>query len=270
MALRLGVALEGGGARCAAQAGALAALSELGILPSYYAGCGAGALVAALAATGTLSEQAVLNFQKALCYSGFLRERRLHRLLRDTFGESLLRDTPPVAMPTVDLETGAVQVLASMLPVRPDPRPWSRQSLVAGAVRAAMATPGALPPVRWRGRRLLGGGMLRGTLPTILRTMGAERVLVVRVLDAGCAAHETHPAAQAICACAMVAMPPPPCDICITVTGYAPDQGVLDPKTVRLLWDAGRAAALRALPALREMLGDHDGKILPFPGEAKV
>ncbi len=267
VAIQLGIALEGGGARCAAQVGALLTLFDMGIRPTLYAGCGAGALVASLAACGLLSEEQVDSFARAVQRNSLLRGRAINHRLSALFGGMPMREVPPLAMPAIDMESGAVQVLSSMLPVRPDPRPWSRQALVSGAVRASMAAPGVLSPVRWRGRRLSGGGALRGTLPTILRSMGAERVVCIRVLDAGCALHETHPAAQALCGHAMIAMPPPPqCDMLITVNGYAPERGVLDRRTLPVLLEAGRHAAMKALPALETLIGGKAGKILLFPG----
>lgn len=265
MAMRLGIALEGGGARCAAQAGALLALHEMGIRPSLYAGCGAGALVAALAACDMLSEEAIRPFAKAARWHAASRTRIINRRLRAQFGAIPLKDARPLAMPTIDMQSGAVQVLSSMLPTRPDPRPWSRQSLASTAVRCAMAAPGVLPPVAWRAHRLCGGGHLRGTLPTILRAMGADQMVCIRVLDAGCAQYETHPAALALCAHAMVAMPPSAYDMIISVEGYAPHVGVLDTRTVSALFEAGRAAAIRALPSLELLTGNKAGKIVLFP-----
>ncbi len=265
MVIRIGVALPGGGMRCAAQAGVLIKLFEMGIRPAYYAGCGAGALVAALAATDALSDKQVETFSKAARYNARCRALTLERLLRKTFGAVPLREANGLAMPTIDLETGAVQVLASALPVIPDPRPWSRQAMIANAVRASMGTPGVLAPVNWRGRKLSGGGSLRGTLPTILRAMGAERIIVIQTMDVGCAQIETHPAALALCAHAMVAAPPPACDMLISVSGIMPGCGVLDTKTARPMLEAGKLAGIKALPGLEMLMGPQLGKIVPFP-----
>ncbi len=264
--MKLGIGLEGGGVRCAAQAGILGALLASGIQPYCYAGVGAGALVAALAVTDSLTEEVVFSMAKASYRNAALRNMALIKRLKNQFGGLSLRDAQQLAMPTVDLETGAVQVLASMLPIMPDPRPWSRQALISCAVRAAMAAPGVLPPMGWRGHRLMGGGFLRATLPTVLRAMGADRVVVLRVLDAGCAQYETHPAAHAICAHATVMAPPPHCDLVISVDGYSPIHGVLDRGGADIFYQAGRAAAIKALPALETLLGMRNGKILPFPG----
>jgi predicted acylesterase/phospholipase RssA len=266
MQMRLGVALEGGGVRCAAQAGALLALAEAGIRPALCAGCGAGALVAALAATGQLNKKQILDFAKVAAWPGFLRERALNKRLRARFGEATLRDARHLALPTIDLETGAVQVLASMLPIGPDPRPWSRQSSLGGAVRAAMATPGVLRPLHWRGRRLSGGGQLRGTLPTLLTAMGAQETLLIRVLDAGCAKHEIRPVALAALSHAVVAAPPPRCGLLIQVADYAPGRGALDVRAAEMLFEMGYQAGKQALPRLQSLLGRLGGKILPFPG----
>ena len=48
--MRLGVAFEGGGARCAAELGVLRALARAGVEPYAFAGCGAGAVAAAAGA----------------------------------------------------------------------------------------------------------------------------------------------------------------------------------------------------------------------------
>lgn len=264
--MRLGIALEGGGARCAAQAGALSAFAEAGIRPDLYAGCGAGALVAALAASDLLIEETAMDFTRALHYNAMLRNTLLNRLLRAQFGGMAMRDIRSLAVPAVDMESGAVQVLSSMLPVRPDPRPWSRQSLVSTAIRASMATPGVLPPVTWRGRRLAGGGGLRGTLPTILQAMGADHIVCIRVLDAGCAQFEKHPAALALCAHALIAAPPPRCDIMITISGYTQDKGVLDVRTAHMLYASGKVAGRKAVHQLEMLTGNRNGKILLFPG----
>ncbi len=263
--MKIGIGLEGGGVRCVAQAGILEVLFASGIQPDCYAGVGAGALVAAMAATDNLTEEAIA-MAKAAYRNASLRNMAVFKRLKEQFGGISLRDAHRLALPTVDLETGAVQVLASMLPLMPDPRPWSRQALISCAVRAAMATPGVLPPMGWRGHRLIGGGFLRATLPTVLRAMGADRVVILRVLDVGCAQFETHPAAQAICAHATVMAPPPHCDLVISVDGYSPIHGVLDRRGADVFYQAGRTAALKALPTLEMLIGAKNGKILLFPG----
>lgn len=266
MALRVGIALEGGGMRCAAQAGALMVLMQAGIQPACYAGCGTGALIAALAASGELSEKALHPFQAAASYNALFRNMRLNRCLHNQFSNLILREMPPLAMPTVDLETGIVQVLASMLPIRSDPRPWSRQALLYTAVRAAMATPGVLPPVNWRSRMLAGGDLLRNTLPAILHAMGADVSVCIRVLDAGCAQHETKPAALAICANAIVAAPPHHYDLLMTLGNYEKGYSVLGKQDVQALYGMGMVAAQKMMPSVKVITGQLGAKILQFPG----
>lgn len=270
MALRLGIALEGGGMRCAAQASALMTLIQAGIQPSCYAGCGAGALIATLAAGGELSERALRPFYAAASYHASLRNVRLNRCLRNQFGNLILRDMPSLAMPTMDLETGVVQVLASVLPMRSDPRPWSRQALLSSAVRAAMATPGVLPPINWRSRMLMGGGQLRATLPAILHAMGADVSICIRVLDAGCALHETNSAALAVCAHAMVAAPPHHYDLLMTMGNFEKGHGVLGRQDVQALYDMGRIAAQKMIPCVKAITGQLGAKILQFPGMTQM
>lgn len=263
--MRLGVAIESGGARCAAAAGVLLALQEAGIVPWAYAGCGAGGLVAALAACGELDEQAALRYAQAAGRLRGVRAGRVRDAVCRQLGNRLLREQPPLALPCIDLESGAVQVLASRLPVRPDPRPWSRQAHVSTAVLATLAAPGVMPPVPWRGRFLCGGGATRGLLPQLLCALGADVVLAVRVLGAGCGQWERHRTAQAICAHALIAAPPPRGEVVIALENYGPGKGVLDCARLPEFLEAGRLAARQALPALRRLtcLG---GNILLFPG----
>lgn len=263
--MRLGIALEGGGVRCMAQVGVLLTLLEAGIRPFAVAGCGAGALVAAMTASGTLSENAAKDFAKSAYRFTRLRAASVDSRLRAHFGGHSMREMGPVALPSIDMETGVVQVLSSVLPIRPDPRPWSRQALITTAVRASMAAPGAMPPVSWRSRRLLGGGQLRNTLPELLLAMGAERLITVRVLAAGCGQAETRRAALCLCAHALVAPEPPPADLVITIGGYERGSGVLSRRDAAAFLAAGRMAGMRALPQVRRLLGEERGKILSFP-----
>lgn len=266
MASRLGIALEGGGMRCAAQAGALAAMLAAGLQPSCFAGCGAGALVAAIAATGEITDDILQAFKGAASYNALMRDARINGALQNHFGGRALREARPLAMPTVDLETGIVQVFSSVLPERPDPRPWSRQALLSGAVRAAMATPGVLKPVRWRGRVLSGGGQLRNTLPGLLQAMGADVTVGIRVLDAGCARFETHPAALALCAHAMAGSPSYSYDLLIPISNFEKSQGVLEKQDMRALFALGQSAAICLLPRIKALSGQVGAKILQFPG----
>lgn len=264
--MRLGFALEGGGVRCMAQAGVLCALLEDGIRPYAYAGCGAGALVAALAASGTLTEESAMAFAKRAYRVKRLRVSLINAQLHTHFGGHSMREIGPVALPAIDQETGMVQVLSSVLPVIPDPRPWSRQSLIGTAIRASMAAPGVSPPVVWRTRRLSGGGFLRELLPELLSAMGAERTVTVRVLDVGCARMEKHAESLYLCAHALALPPPPVTDMLITIGGYEAGSGVLNRKAAGAFFEAGRLAAQKAIPQLRRMLGEERGKILVFPG----
>lgn len=266
MAVRLGIALEGGGMRCAAQAGVLSTMITAGIQPMCFAGCGAGALVAAIAANGEFTEKMFHTFQGVSSYNALLRNARINSCLQNHFGNRVLREAQPLAMPTVDLETGVVQVFSSVLPERPDLRPWSRQALLSGAVRAAMASPGVLKPVRWRGRILSGGGQLRNTLPSLLQAMGADITVCIRVLDAGCAQYETHPAALALCAHAMSGSPTYNYNVLIPVTGFNKTQGVLEKQDLKALFHLGQASANNALPRIKALTGQVGAKILQFPG----
>lgn len=262
----LGISLEGGGMRCMAQVGLLLELEAAGIVPDMYTGCGTGALVAAMAASHTLSEAAAMEFSKSAHGNARLRAMSIESRLRTHFGGHAMREAEPLALPSLDMETGNQQVLSSILPARPDPRPWSRQALITTAVRASMSPPGLMPPTTWRTRRLIGGGQLRDALPGLLLAMGATRILTVRVLDVGCVQAETDPQALSICAHAIEAPLPPHTDMLIVIGGYENGSGVLCRKNAQAYLEAGQLAARKALPQIQRMLGREKGKIVAFPG----
>lgn len=267
--MRLGIAFEGGGTRCAAGLGVLDALREFGLEPYAFAGCGAGALAAALGACGTPWEEMLRRFAPC-ARGGRVRQGRLVRALRQSFGERAVYGREHLAMPTVDLETGMARVHASVFPVRPDPCPWSRQTELWRALLAAMAVPGTLPPVEIRGRLLAGGGMLRATLPQLLRAMGAERVLCVRVLGADGAWEKESAAARAVRAATLLSVPARDAELLLTVENRFPSLGTLDARAMRELYAAGYETARCALPALRGKLIGPMGTILPFPTPPKA
>lgn len=201
------MALEGGGVRCAAQAGALSALSELGFVPNVIAGCGAGAWIAALYALGARGSDLLRMVQDVrqagswiarpsggirwmitgrLPKMGFFSLERAQRILRWQSTDALLQETSlPLAVLAWDVDGASVQVLASVLPQQPTLFAWSRYGTISQAVGASMALPGIGTPVLWRGRRLVGGSFLWPCLDPALEAMGATRILRLRVLSAG-------------------------------------------------------------------------------------
>ncbi|MCC2030597.1 patatin-like phospholipase family protein [Microbacterium allomyrinae] len=175
----LGLALSGGGAYGAAHVGVLQELRERGIRPGIVAGTSSGALVAAAYAADVpleAIEHAALAFRWSsiarmsltprlgLLDSGALTDA-IHRVLGD---DPLIEQLPRrFAAVATDLRTRQAVVL--------DAGPLNV------ALRATIAVPGLLPPVR-RGRQvLMDGGMVDNVPLEAARRLGAARVIVVRL-----------------------------------------------------------------------------------------
>ncbi|MDR2504567.1 MAG: patatin-like phospholipase family protein [Oscillospiraceae bacterium] len=218
----LGIALEGGGARCAAQAGALAALAEHGHEPDALAGCGGGAWVAGLYALGVRGgelKRLVLDMMKAAPWALQIRKSgfsigasggmksgvlccgdnsRLLRTLRwQTMDASLLDVVTPLAIPAYDIEAADELMLCSRHPGKPSSLLWNRNASLAQAIAAGACAPGIMPPLNWRGRWLVGGAARYMTLPDSLTDLGATRVLKIRVLTTKEAGQDAITLAQA-------------------------------------------------------------------------
>lgn len=176
---RLGLTLSGGGAFGAAHVGVLQVLEERGIRPGIVAGTSSGALVGAAYAAGIDSariEQIARRFRWRRIARWTLRPRWA---LLDSHAVTdavvaLLGEDPRIedlprrfAAVTTDVRTRRIVAL--------DTGPLST------ALRATMAVPGLLPPVRVGGRLLADGGMVDNVPFGTARELGAERVIVVRL-----------------------------------------------------------------------------------------
>ncbi|GAA1860064.1 patatin-like phospholipase family protein [Microbacterium koreense] len=175
----LGLALGGGGAYGAAHVGVLQVLEERGIRPSIVTGTSSGALVGAAYAAGLGVAQ----------IESVTREFRWRRIARWNMSPRWgLLDTHEIA-------TGLVQLLGEDPRIEQLPRRFgavatdlrTRRAVtiadgpLSRALRASIAVPGLLPPVRVGGRLLADGGMVDNVPFSAARGLGAERVIVVRL-----------------------------------------------------------------------------------------
>lgn len=117
----LGIAFSGGGARAAAHCGALQALQEYGIKPDIVSGTSAGALVAALYASGFTPKQMIevyrgLNFFKDIVTpsvpkGGLFDSHPLVELVRKQLPYNRLEELPiPTYVVASDMEHGVPKV----------------------------------------------------------------------------------------------------------------------------------------------------------------
>ncbi|MBB4141490.1 patatin-like phospholipase family protein [Microbacterium invictum] len=175
----LGLALSGGGAYGAAHVGVLQELAARGIRPGIAVGTSSGALVAAAYAAGVPLE-AIERAARAFRWSSIARMSLTPRLglldsgavtdaIHRTLGDDPLIEELPrrFAAVATDLKTRrAVTLDAGPLNI---------------ALRATIAVPGLLPPVRRGNQVLMDGGMIDNVPMGAARELGASTVIVVRL-----------------------------------------------------------------------------------------
>lgn len=278
----LGIALEGGGARCAAQAGALAALNDKGFAPECVAGCGAGAWIAGMYALGIRGEallRLVKDMRKAgpwmlrsrasamqmlikakLPESGALSASRVLRVLRWQTMETNLPDVRmPLAIAVWDVEAAEELMLASKLPKGPSSFSWNRQATLAQAISAATCVPGILPPISWRGRMLTGGGAYWSGLPDALRDLGADNVIRVRVMSVRDACADAASIAQAN------RLPRDTDEDGLLRVSLPIQAGLMDFDGCEAHYEMGYRACAEAIPKLTGFRMKLGGNVIPFP-----
>ena len=175
----LGLVLGGGGAFGAAHVGVLQVLAERGIQPGIATGTSSGALVAAAYAAGVDTptiERAARGFRWGAIARwsltprwGLLDTTAIADAVSAALGEDpLIEDLPRrFGAYATDLRTRQGVVL--------DRGPLSL------ALRATVAVPGLLPPVRRGDALLADGGMIDNVPVAAARALGASRVIVVRL-----------------------------------------------------------------------------------------
>ncbi len=121
--MRIGIALSGGGSRCIAQLGVLAALEEFGLHPAMISGSSGGAIVGALYASG-MAPEAIRDLLKEVKFKSLL-SLNLHRgsLYRFAGARALFRKylnveriealQLPFVCTMVDFDTGAIHYARS-------------------------------------------------------------------------------------------------------------------------------------------------------------
>jgi NTE family protein len=208
---RIGLVLGGGGARGIAHISVLRTLEELQVPVDCIAGTSMGALVGALYASGMRVDEietlirgvdwtTLFNDKLARPERSFRRKRDDELVLSQPgigigpkgikiapgllAGERIIlffeKLTEPVAT-TEDFDRLPIPFRA----VAADANSGEVVSIgdgdLAMAMRASMSIPGAFPPVEWRGRVLVDGGVASNLPVQIVRDMGADIVIAVDV-----------------------------------------------------------------------------------------
>lgn len=197
-AARITAVFGGGGAKAAAQIGALRALEEANLAPTRYVGTSMGGVIAAGAASGATAEELSRRFRAVkvtqvarprafaplagLWLRSLLRAEPLHETLRRLVPQRTFAELKhPLTLTTVDADTRELLTLGDGgldLPLQ-------------DALAASTALPVYYPPHEAAGRRLVDGG-LRAVLPLDVAAQ-FEADLVVAV-DVGPGFDEPPPA----------------------------------------------------------------------------
>ncbi|KTG16133.1 MULTISPECIES: patatin-like phospholipase RssA [unclassified Guyparkeria] len=174
----IGLALGSGAARGWAHIGVIHALEEVGIRPSMVAGCSIGALVGSGYASGSLD-----RLEK---WVRGIRSLDVMRLLDVRFGggliegDSLMKSLEKQVEP-VDIESLDVPFAAVATDLEAGREVWLRDGSLMQAVRASIAVPGLMSPVRHEDRWLVDGGLTDPVPVSLCRALGADIVIAVNL-----------------------------------------------------------------------------------------
>ncbi|HHY83546.1 MAG TPA: patatin-like phospholipase family protein [Clostridiales bacterium] len=202
--MRFGLALSGGATRGAAHIGAMKALAENGLHPSWISGTSAGSMVAALYACGySVSEMeeialslrkdiydtdylgiiaGVLQwiFTKDTAWDGIVKGKNLENLMKKLLGEKTMKDASiPLAITAVDINSGfTVMFVSSKRRLRDTKHTIYIDDVpIYQAVRASIAIPVVFRPIFIKGMRLVDGGVTESVPVNVLKQMGAGKVI---------------------------------------------------------------------------------------------
>jgi NTE family protein len=174
---RLGLVLGAGSARGWAHIGVLQTLDELGVKPEIVCGCSSGALVGASYVTGHLTTLAELvhslTWKSTLAYmdftwagGGLIEGRRIVRFFESNVEDIAIENARPIfGAVATDLHSGR--------------ETWFTRGSIIDAVRASIALPGLLTPLRLRDRWLVDGSLVNPLPVSLCRALGADIIIGV-------------------------------------------------------------------------------------------
>ncbi len=252
---KIGLALGGGAARGFAHVGVIQVLEEAGLRPQFVTGTSAGSLVAAIYASGksptqlqqvaeTMEEAAIADWILPIFNRGMLRGEALARYVNTQVGGALIETFPiPLGIVATDLHSGQ-----AILFQRGD---------TGTAVRASSAVPAVFQPVKIGEREYVDGGLVSPVPVRFARQMGAELVIGVDISadPQGNRANDTLQILLqtfAIMGKSINTYELKEADV--VVRPALSGTGSADFSSRRRSIEAGRAAMLVALPALRSKM----------------
>jgi NTE family protein len=177
--LKIGLALGGGAARGFAHVGVIAVLEEAGLKPQLVVGTSAGSLVAALYASGKTSaqlQQTALNMEEVAITDwmlpifgrGMFRGEALARYVNELVANRSIENMAiPLGIVATDLGNGQAVLF--------------QRGDTGAAVRASSAVPAVFVPVKIGAREYVDGGLVSPVPVRFARQMGADVVIAVDI-----------------------------------------------------------------------------------------
>lgn len=217
--MTIGLALSGGGAKGLAHIGVIEALKDYGINIDYIAGTSSGSIIAALYSAGytpnemlrivNMYKDKIIDVDKNIGFKflgslvskkvsikGFIKGNSLEKMLRKVLKYKQIEDITdvkfPLAIPTVDLNTGEIVyfwnktensenrtcLIEDSAKYDDQPSYYTKGDL-AGIIRASCSVPGVFAPKKIDEDFYVDGGVRVNTPVEVLRKMGADKVIAV-------------------------------------------------------------------------------------------
>ncbi len=177
--VKIGLALGGGAARGFAHVGVIAVLEEAGLRPQLVVGTSAGSLVAALYASGKTSAQlrqtalgmeevAITDWMLPIIGRGMFRGDALAKYVNELVAGRLIENMViPLGIVATDLGNGSAVLF--------------QKGDTGTAVRASSAVPAVFVLVKINGRNYVDGGLVSPVPVRFARQMGADVVIAVDI-----------------------------------------------------------------------------------------
>ena len=165
---KIGLVLSGGGAKGAAEVGALKVIEEVGIPIDFIAGTSIGSIVGGLYSLGYRAENLDSLFLSQEWLDLFVKGNLIGFFEQFTGNDDHADFSAlpiPFACVAVDLKTQREVIL--------------QNGSLASAMRASMAIPGIFKPVKVNGRLLVDGGMMNNLPVDVVKKMGADIVIAI-------------------------------------------------------------------------------------------
>jgi NTE family protein len=249
----LGLALGGGAARGFAHIGVIQVLEENGIYPQMVAGTSAGSLVAAMYAAGNngaalvrlareMDESSITDWTFPL--RGVIRGEALANYVRkQTAGKLIEQLAMPLGIVATDLASGEAVLF--------------RRGDIGTAVRASSAVPSVFQPVKIGTREFVDGGLASPVPVLYAREMGAQVVIAVDISSPPSGNAPQDALSMLLQTFAIMGKSINTWELKTADLVIRPDLSAVkgsDFSARMVAVEAGRKAALAALPAIKRLL----------------